>query len=97
MSSRTGPDGSAVVEVANTGPVVSAYEVPTLFEPFRRLGGQRVATASHGAGLGWAWLGLPIVRAVARAHGGAVHAEPRDSGGLTVTATLPPAVTVKQP
>jgi signal transduction histidine kinase len=91
VSSRTGPDGSAVVEVANTGPVVPPYEVPTLFEPFRRLGGQRVATAAHGAGLG-----LSIVRAVARAHGGGVRAEPRESGGLTVTATLPPAVTVKQ-
>jgi signal transduction histidine kinase len=92
VRSRTGPDGSAVVEVANTGPVVPAYEVPTLFEPFRRLGRQRVATASHGAGLG-----LSIVRAVARAHGGGVHAEPRENGGLTVTATLPPAVTVKHP
>ncbi|MFC8825468.1 sensor histidine kinase [Streptomyces sp. NPDC057137] len=89
VGSRTGPDGSAVVEVANTGPVVPPYEVPTLFEPFRRLGGQggqRLATASHGAGLG-----LSIVRAVARAHGGDVHAEPREGGGLTVTATLPAA------
>jgi signal transduction histidine kinase len=28
---------------------------------------------------------------VARAHGGAVRAEPRDGGGLTVTVSLPRA------
>ncbi|WP_405621821.1 ATP-binding protein [Streptomyces sp. NBC_01511] len=76
VGSRTGPGGSAVVEVANSGPVVPPYEVPTLFESFRRLGGQRLATASHGAGPG-----LSIVRAVARAHGGDVRAEPREGGG----------------
>jgi signal transduction histidine kinase len=76
-------DGSAVLVVSNTGPVVPRYEVPGLFEPFRRLGADRLATAP-GAGLG-----LSIVRAVARAHGGDVHAEPRDGGGLVVTVTLP--------
>jgi signal transduction histidine kinase len=34
-------------------------------------------------------LGLSIVRAVARAHGGDVSAEPRDGGGLAVTVSLP--------
>jgi signal transduction histidine kinase len=77
------PDGSAVLVVINTGPVVPRYEVPGLFEPFRRLGADRLATAP-GAGLG-----LSIVRAVARAHGGDVHAEPRNGGGLVVTVTLP--------
>jgi signal transduction histidine kinase len=32
---------------------------------------------------------LSIVRAVAHAHGGEVHAEPREGGGLVVTVTLP--------
>lgn len=36
-----------------------------------------------------AGLGLSIVRAVARAHGGEVTAEPRPGGGLVVTVTLP--------
>ncbi len=66
----------------NSGPVVPVYEVETLFEPFRRLQGERVG-AAHGFGLG-----LSIVRAVARAHGGKVMAEPRPDGGLAVTVTL---------
>ncbi|MEU6250866.1 HAMP domain-containing sensor histidine kinase [Glycomyces sp. NPDC047010] len=79
-------DGRAVVEVANSGPVVPAFEAPGLFEPFRRLGTERLATASKGAGLG-----LSIVRAVAEAHGGEATATPRPEGGLIVTVSLPAA------
>jgi signal transduction histidine kinase len=84
VTSGTGPDGQVVLRVRNTGPAVPRYEIPGLFQPFRRLGTDRLATASPGAGLG-----LSIVQAVARAHGGDVHAEPRDGGGLVVTVTLP--------
>lgn len=84
VSSRAGADGSVVVQVANTGPVVPKYEIPALFEPFRRLGADRLS--APGAGLG-----LSIVQAVARAHGGDAHAEPRPGGGLIVTVTLPVA------
>jgi signal transduction histidine kinase len=78
-------DGDAsVLEVANSGPVVPVFEVEGLFEPFRRLGTERLATASKGAGLG-----LSIVRAIAKAHGGEVTAVPRPEGGLTVTVKLP--------
>ncbi len=76
----TGTRAELVVE--NTGPAVPAYEVPRLFEPFRRL---RSRTGS-GQGTG---LGLSIVRSVAVAHGGRVDARPRDGGGLIVTVTLP--------
>ncbi|MEW9530253.1 sensor histidine kinase [Microbispora sp. NPDC049125] len=80
---RTGiVDGGAVVQVANTGPHVPAYEVESLFEPFRRLNADRVESAK-GAGLG-----LSIVRAIVRAHGGRVIAVPRDGGGLVVTVRL---------
>jgi signal transduction histidine kinase len=82
VSSGTLPSGSAFVQVSNTGPVVPRYEVPALFEPFRRLGPDRLSS-SLGAGLG-----LSIVQAVARAHSGEVQAEPRDAGGLVVTVTL---------
>ncbi|NUT37239.1 MAG: HAMP domain-containing histidine kinase [Hamadaea sp.] len=81
-------DGLAVLRVANTGPVVAAYELPALFEPFRRLGADRVGSA-RGTGLG-----LSIVRSVARAHGGDVQAVPRpaaDGGGLEITVALPAA------
>lgn len=83
VGSRTGPDGTAVVEVTNPGPVVPAYEIPSLFEPFHRGAGDRTAGA---AGTG---LGLSIVRAIARAHDGDVRATPRPGGGLVVTVNLP--------
>jgi signal transduction histidine kinase len=82
----TRDDGTVAVTVSNTGPIVPRYEVPRLFEPFRRFGSERVSAGVPGAGLG-----LSIVRAVARAHGGHVHAEPRDGGGLVVTVILPTA------
>ncbi len=83
---RRGGDGAAVLEVSNSGPVVPSFEVEGLFEPFRRLGTARLATASKGAGLG-----LSIVRAVAKAHGGEATAKARSEGGLVVTVRLPGA------
>jgi signal transduction histidine kinase len=70
------------VVVTNTGATISAHEVPLLFEPFRRLN-DRVGSA------GGSGLGLSIVRAVARAHGGDAAAFPRPGGGLAVRVTLP--------
>ncbi|NUR51656.1 MAG: HAMP domain-containing histidine kinase [Hamadaea sp.] len=80
-------DGRARLVVENSGPVVPKYEIETLFQPFRRLRGER--TRSEPAGERGFGLGLSIVRAVARAHGGEVTADPRSGGGLTVTVTLP--------
>ncbi|MEV0407834.1 HAMP domain-containing sensor histidine kinase [Actinoallomurus sp. NPDC050550] len=76
-------EGGAELVVANTGPVIPAYEVETLFEPFRRLRSDRVRS-DRGTGLG-----LSIVRAIATAHRGAVTADPRAGGGLAVTVRLP--------
>ncbi|MEH1015161.1 HAMP domain-containing sensor histidine kinase [Micromonospora sp. CPCC 206060] len=75
--------GRAVLTVTNSGPVVPGYEVESMFLPFRRLNRERAA-GNRGFGLG-----LSIVRAVARAHGGTVHALPRPGGGLIVTVSLP--------
>jgi len=85
VTSRVGPDGAAVLQVANSGLTIPQYDIPALFEPFRRLDADRLVTAK-GAGLG-----LSIVRSVAHAHGGDVTAVPRPGGGLVVTVTLPPA------
>jgi signal transduction histidine kinase len=82
VSSRVGA-GHAELTVTNTGPAVAPYDIDAIFEPFRRLGGDRVRS-ERGFGLG-----LSIVRAVARAHGGEVTAAPRDGGGLVVTVRLP--------
>ncbi|MDQ7906837.1 HAMP domain-containing sensor histidine kinase [Phytohabitans sp. ZYX-F-186] len=76
-------NGWAVLTVTNTGPVVPPYEIEALFQPFRRLGRERI---DGGRGFG---LGLSIVRAVATAHGGTVRATPREGGGLVVQVTLP--------
>jgi signal transduction histidine kinase len=78
-------DGAAELVVTNTGPAVPPYEVETIFEPFRRLGTDRVRS-DRGSGLG-----LSIVRATTTAHGGTVTAAPRPGGGLTVTVRLPSA------
>ncbi|MEI5098044.1 HAMP domain-containing sensor histidine kinase [Streptomyces sp. PmtG] len=74
--------GQAVLVVTNTGPVVPAYEVDNLFEPFRRLRTERTGS-DKGVGLG-----LSIARSVARAHGGRIIAEPREGGGLVMRVTL---------
>ncbi|MEU1403826.1 HAMP domain-containing sensor histidine kinase [Streptomyces sp. NPDC005728] len=75
--------GQAVLTVSNTGPVVPAYEIDNLFEPFRRLRTERTGS-DKGVGLG-----LSIVRSVARAHGGHIAAQPREGGGLVMRVTLP--------
>lgn len=69
--------------VINPGPVIPAYEVDNLFEPFTHL---RDAHTGNRRGVGF---GLAIVRSVARSHGGAVTARPRASGGLEVEVRLP--------
>ncbi|MEU4349257.1 HAMP domain-containing sensor histidine kinase [Streptomyces sp. NPDC023838] len=76
-------EGQAVLVVSNTGPVVPAYEIDNLFEPFRRLRTERTGS-DKGVGLG-----LSIARSVARAHGGRIIAEPREGGGLVMRVTLP--------
>lgn len=76
-------EGRAELIVTNTGPIVPPYETDSIFEPFRRLGTDRVHS-DRGSGLG-----LSIVRATAIAHGGTATAEPRPGGGLTVTVRLP--------
>lgn len=86
VTSGRQPDGTVMLRVSNTGPVIPRYDIPSLFEPFHRHGTDRLSASSPGAGLG-----LSIVQAVARAHGGEAYADPRDGGGLIVTVTLPAA------
>ncbi|MFI6321781.1 sensor histidine kinase [Nonomuraea sp. NPDC050556] len=73
----------AELVVANTGLKVHPYEVETIFQPFRRLHGDRISS-DRGSGLG-----MSIVKAIAEAHDGNVVARPREEGGLTVTVELP--------
>ncbi|KJY43823.1 histidine kinase [Streptomyces sp. NRRL B-1568] len=82
VTTETQP-GQAVLVVENTGPVVPAYELDNIFEPFRRLRTERTGS-DKGVGLG-----LSIVRSVARAHGGRITAVPREGGGLVMRVVLP--------
>lgn len=83
----TGMDGGRpVLRIANSGPVIPPDQVAWLFQPFRRLGAERVRKRD---GLG---LGLSIVEAVALAHGGTVEVWPRPEGGLSVRVGFPPSV-----
>jgi len=77
--------GRAVARVANGGRPIPPEQVAGLFEPFRRLGGDRTGS-DRGAGLG-----LSIVRSVAAAHGGTASARAIPDGGLEVTVDLPAA------
>ncbi|GAB7037054.1 MULTISPECIES: HAMP domain-containing sensor histidine kinase [Catenuloplanes] len=81
LSTRT-VGGAAVLEIANTGPVVPADIIPTLRQAFQR--GGRHTRGAEGSGLG-----LAIVDAVVSAHDGAWSAAPRAGGGLVVAVRLP--------
>jgi signal transduction histidine kinase len=81
--STVAQNGQALLVVANTGPVVPAYEIDNIFEPFRRLRTERTGS-DKGVGLG-----LSIARSVARAHGGVIVAEPREGGGLVMRVAIP--------
>ncbi|MFC8924243.1 sensor histidine kinase [Cellulosimicrobium sp. NPDC057127] len=74
---------TAVLEVRDHGPGVSAGQEGRLFERFYRADSSR-NRASGGSGLG-----LAIVAAIVAAHHGHVAVRPTDGGGLTVRLELP--------
>jgi signal transduction histidine kinase len=83
VSVTVGPQ--ATFTVTNTGPVVPPHQVAGLFEPFRRMSGERL---DHGGGVG---LGLTIARSIVAAHRGAIDAHANPDGGLTVEVRFQPA------
>jgi len=84
FSVKTGTqDGQAVLEVANSGPLIPPEELDRLFDRFYR------PDRSRSRKTGGFGLGLSIVKSVATAHGGQVKLEALEGGGLRVTVTLP--------
>jgi signal transduction histidine kinase len=93
ISVATGADATtASLRVANSGPHVPPDAVASLFDRFRRLDDWDPRRGRRGFGLG-----LSIVDAVARAHGGTATAEAQPDGGLLVVVELPAAVVVDEP
>ena len=78
---RSPAGGRVEIEVRDTGPGISATDLPHVFERFYRGDPSRSQT-----GVG---LGLSFARAVARAHGGEITAASSPGDGSTFTVTLP--------
>jgi two-component system sensor histidine kinase KdpD len=81
IAARLGGEG-VVVDVADRGPGIPPGMETRIFERFQRGAGG----AAPGVGLG-----LAIARAIAVAHGGALRAENRRSGGARFRLSLPAA------
>jgi heavy metal sensor kinase len=75
-------DDALLVEVRDQGPGFPAAALANAFERFHRFDAARARSA------GGAGLGLAIVAAVARAHGGTAEAANRGDGGAVVTFTI---------
>jgi signal transduction histidine kinase len=79
-------NGRSVLRIDNDGSeAISADAVARLFEPFARVGSDRL---EHREGFG---LGLSIVRSVAQAHSAVIDAVPGPGGGLYITVAFPSA------
>ena len=83
---RMSVDGAmATVEVVDHGPGVPADDTERIFEPFYRADTSRTRTT------GGAGLGLAIVAAIARAHGGTVGVKPNSGDGAHFWVRIPRA------
>ena len=82
-------DVGLTITVADAGPGFPPDFLPHAFERFKRPGGGR-GRADGGAGLG-----LAIVEAIVRAHGGTASAANRPAGGAVLTLELPDCLTAE--
>jgi PAS domain S-box-containing protein len=78
-------DGSATIDVRDTGPGVPEDMQDVIFDPFVQLG-RTLTSTQEGAGLG-----LAISRDLARAMNGDVTVQSTPGSGATFTLRLPPA------
>ena len=79
-------NGMAVVEIVDNGPGIADDQIERAFEPFHRL------ETSRNRDTGGIGLGLAVVRAIARGHGGDVQLKSRTEGGLRAQVRLPLAL-----
>jgi signal transduction histidine kinase len=74
--------GEPQVRVVNSGPWVPREAIPSLYQPFQRLGHRSARADGHG-------LGLSIVAAIASAHSARITTEQGPEGGLDITVRFP--------
>lgn len=82
-------NGMAVVEIEDNGPGIADDQIEKAFEPFHRL------EASRNRDTGGIGLGLAVVRAIARGHGGDVSLKTKREGGLRAQVRLPLSVSTQ--
>lgn len=75
--------GRAEMQIEDEGPGIPEQDLEKVFDPFTRL---ETSRSRETGGIG---LGLPIARAILRAHGGEVILSNRSAGGLRATVHLP--------
>ena len=78
-------DGTAAIEVADTGVGMREEDIPHALEPFRQL------DAGHARAFPGSGLGLPIASGFAAAHGGRLRIRSEPGVGTRVTLLLPAA------
>jgi PAS domain S-box-containing protein len=76
-------EGSAELEVQDSGCGIAEAELPKVFERFHRIEGTRGRTF-EGTGIG-----LALVQELAKLHGGAVRVVSRQGSGSTFTVSIP--------
>jgi PAS domain S-box-containing protein len=76
-------DGGSSVTVADTGIGMTADDIVKALDPFGQVDGE-IARQHHGTGLG-----LPLVKAMAEAHGGHLTVNSEPGIGTTITVHLP--------
>lgn len=76
-------DSAAWLRIKDAGPGIPAGDLEKVFDPFTRL---ETSRSRETGGIG---LGLPIARAILRAHGGDVTLSNHHEGGLQANISLP--------
>jgi len=91
VSAHRTPDGSLSILVEDTGIGIASEDIPKAMMPFGQVD-SRLGRKYEGTGLG-----LPLAKAMAEAHGGALKLESQLGVGTTVTVRLPAARLIELP